>query len=156
MPNSRYERIDRLRSIQRQFYVVTDALGRLRLAVFDGRVALPQGTSPRDLIAAEIGLEATFLVQLWAEFETSLRSYYGFLNNDPDPQIRAVDLVNDLGAVRRGRFVREQVRLKVHEVREFRNSLVHDRDEPARPVALDEASHRLMTFMNAKMPDHWG
>ena len=50
-----------------------------------------------------------------------------------------MDLVNTLAAVRRGRAIADAVREGVHEVREFRNSLVHELTDPAPPVALVEA-----------------
>ena len=155
MANNRFERIDRLKAVEREFHVVRDAIDRLRVAVVDGRVDLPGGTSARDLDAAGRQLEATFLLRLWAEFETAVRSYYGWLTNGPDPRIRAIDLINAVAASRRGRAVADSVRVAVHEVREYRNSLVHDRDDPASPVALSEARRHLNSYLGAKLPERW-
>ncbi len=69
------------------------------------------------------------MIRLWAEFETALRSYYNGLKNDPDSRIGARDLIDTLAASRRGRALADSARLEVHEVREYRDSLVHDRDE---------------------------
>lgn len=155
MPHDRFERIDRLKAVEREFQVVWDAIERLRVAVADGRVVLPIGTSIRDLDAARRQLEATFLIRLWAEFETAVRSYYGTLTNDPDPRIRAIDLINTVAASRLGRAVADTVRVEVHEVREYRNSLVHDRDDPAPPVALSDARRRLNMYLGGKLPEKW-
>lgn len=156
MASNRFERIDRLKAVEREFRVVSDAIERLRVAVADGRVDLPGGTTTRDLDAARRQVEATFLIRLWAEFETAVRSYYGWLTNDPDPRIRSTDLVNAVAASRKGRALADAERLGVHEVREYRNSLVHDRDDPAPPVALSEARRRLNTYLGAKLPERWG
>jgi hypothetical protein len=154
--HSKAERIDRLKAVVREFHVVEDAIERLRVAVADGRVDLPDGTTTRDLDAARRQLEATFLIRLWAEFETALRSYYGWLTNDPDPRIRSLDLVNAVAASRRGRALADAARMAVHEVRHYRNSLVHDRDDPAPAVPLLEARRRLNMYLGAKLPERWG
>ena len=156
MASSRFERIDRIKAVQREFRVVADAIERLGAAVADGRVALPGGTSARDLESARRQVEATFLIHLWAEFETAVRSYYGWLTNDPEPRVRAIDLVNAVAASRQGRALADAERVGVHEVREYRNSLVHDRDDPTPPVPLPEARRRLNTYLGAKLPDRWG
>jgi len=155
MAHNRFERIDRLKAVERECKVVSDAIQRLRVEVADGRVVLPDGTSARDLDAAHRRLEATFLIRLWAEFETTVRSYYGWLRNDLDPRIRAVDLINTVAASRRGRAVADSARVGVHEVREYRNTLVHDRDDQAPLVTLSDARRRLNHYL-AKLPEHWG
>jgi hypothetical protein len=155
MPHNRYEWIDRLKSVEREHRVVETAIERLRLAVLEGQLPAPDGTTQRDLVAAGKSLEITYLVRLWAEFETALLSYYRFLEGQPEARIRALDLVNTLAAVRRGRAVAGAVRDAVHEVREYRNSLVHERTEPALPVGLVGARRRLNTFL-AKLPERWG
>ena len=155
MTHDKGERINRLKGVEREFRVVRHAIGQLRVAVADGRADLPGRTTARDLAAAHRQLEATFLIRLWAEFETAVRSYYGWLTNDPDPRIRAIDLVNAVAASRRGRAVADSVRVDVHEVREYRNSLVHDRDDPTPPVVLSEARRRLNNYLGGKLPERW-
>ena len=130
MPHNRFEWIDRLKFVEREHRLVATAIARLRLAILEGLVRTPDGTTPRDLVAAGENLETTYLVRLWAEFETALLSYYRDLTGDPEARIRATDLVNTLAGVRRGRAIADEVRAAVHEVREYRNSLVH---EPHRP-----------------------
>jgi hypothetical protein len=151
LTNNKYERMDRLKAVEREFRVASDAIQLLRVAVVDGRVALPGGTSPRDLDAVRLQLEATFLIRLWAEFETAVRSYYSTLTNNP--QIRAIDLINTVAANPKGRALSADARTRVHEVREYRNSLVHDRDEPIAPVTLTDARRRLNSYLGAKLPE---
>jgi hypothetical protein len=155
MPHNRFEWIDRLKFVEREHRVVARAIERLRRAILDGQDRAPEGTSPHDLEAADENLETTYLVRLWAEFETALLSYYRFLEGDPQARIGALDLVNTLAAIRRGRAIADAVRLEVHEVREYRNSLVHERTDPTPPVGLVEARSRLNTFLG-KLPDRWG
>ncbi len=156
MANDRYERIDYIRSVERQYLVVSAAMERLAIAVADGRDVMPPNTSVRDLVASRRQLEATFLIRMWAEFESAVRSYHGWLQNDPSPRVRAIDLVNSVFAGRHGRAVLDRVRTEVHEVREYRNALVHDRDEVVLPVELSEARRRLNVYLGTKLPERWG
>jgi hypothetical protein len=155
MPHNRFEWIDRLKAVEREHRVVMAAVERLRAAILDGQVLTPDGTTPRDLVAADENLETTYLVRLWAEFETALLSYYRHLRGDPDARIRATDLVNTVAGLRRGRAIAKGVLEGAHEVREYRNSLVHERIDLAQPVALAEARSRLNTFLG-KLPEQWG
>ena len=155
MPHNRFEWIDRLKFVEREHRVVATAIAWLRLAIHEGLVRTPDGTSPRDPVAADENLETTYRVRLWAEFETALLSYYRDLTGDPEARIRATDLVNTLVGVRRGRAIADEVRAAVHEVGEYRNSLVHERTDPAPPVDLVEARSRLNTFLG-KLPEQWG
>jgi hypothetical protein len=155
MPHNRFEWIDRLKLVEREHRVVATAIVRLHRAILDGEVRTPGGTSPRDLVSVGRNLETTYLVRLWAEFETALLSYYRSLRGEPEARIRAVDLVDTLAGVRRGRAIADDVRIAVHEVREHRNSLVHERTDPAPPVGLVESRSRLNTFLG-KLPEQWG
>ena len=154
--HNRSVRIDRLKAVVREFQVVSDAIERLRVAVADGRIRLPGGTSVRDLDTARHQLEGTFLIRLWAEFETAVLSYFRWLKKDPGRRIRATDLIDAVAASRHGRALADAARREVHEVRKYRNSLVHDRDVPASRVALSEARRRLNIYLGVKLPEHWG
>jgi hypothetical protein len=60
-----------------------------------------------------------------------------------------------VAASRRGRAIANTVLMEVHEVREYRNSLVHDRDVPAPPVAHSDARRRLNIYLGGKLPEQW-
>jgi len=60
-----------------------------------------------------------------------------------------------VAGVRRGRAISEDVRRAVHGVRDYRNTLVHARDDPAQPIAITDARHNLNTFL-CKLPETWG
>jgi hypothetical protein len=156
MANNRFERVDRLKAVEREFRVVSNALEQLEIALRDGRLVLPDQTTARDLDAARRRLEDTFLIRVWAEFETAVRSYHACLTHDTNLGIRAIDLVNTIGAASTGRAFSMARREQVHEVRRYRNSLVHERDDPTPPVAISEATRRLNSFLGAKLPEQWG
>lgn len=153
MPNL-YEVIDRVKAAEREYYAVADAVRRLRDAVRDGQVPAPPRTTLRDLEAAVHQLEPTYVLRMWAEFETALRSYRAAKVHDPNDRIGASDLVNWTAGVKQGRAISEETRDEVHAVREYRNSLVHERDDPAPPVPIREARRHLNTFLG-KLPSRW-
>lgn len=144
---------ERLKAIQREHSVLQHALLRLGDEVLGGWLS-PQDISPRDFEAARRELEPTYLVRLWAEFETALRSYRRHVTHNPEDNIRARNLIDWAQGVEEGRKVAAEYRDLVHEVREYRNSLVHARDDPAPAVNLDEARRRLNTFLS-RLPERW-
>ena len=154
MPNL-YEVFDRLKATRREYFVVADAVRQVREEVQTNQILAPLNTSIRDYDAAIHQLEPTCLVRLWAEFESALRSYRLHLVADPNDNIRAIHLINWAQGVEEGRKVDAGMRDLVHEVREYRNSLVHERDDLAPAVGIDEARRRLSTYLS-KLPDRWG
>jgi hypothetical protein len=155
MAHNRQVWIDRLKFVEREHRGAATAIEWLQRAIGNVQVRIPDGTSPRDLEAARKNLSTTYLVRLWAEFESALLSYYRYLTSDPDARIRAIDLVNYLAGARHGRAIPEAARKDVHKVREYRNSLVHERTDLATPVGLVEARSHLNTFLG-KLPEQWG
>ena len=153
MPNL-YEVFDRLKATVREYYVVADAVQWRRASVQTHQVPAPLETSLRDYEAASRQLQPTYLVRLWAEFETALRSYRRYIVSNPNDNIRAFDLIEWAQGIDKGRKVADEMRELVHEVREYRNSLVHERDDMAPAVGIDAARRRLSTYL-AKLPDEW-
>ncbi len=151
--NDKYEWLDRLRAVDREAAVVAEAVARLQLGRAEGSMALPPGTSARDLASAARMLEATYLVRLWAEFEAAIRSYHRSLTGDRSP-LRTRDLIETVGGARRGSAIPRPIRSAVHEVREYRNSLAHHRNIPGSPISLPEARRRLGRFLGS-LPDRW-
>jgi len=133
---------------------VRSSIGEMRDAVARGAGSL-NGVKVRDLNMADRNLEGTYLIRLWAEFETAVRSYYGWMTSDPDTRIGTHDLINTVAGVRRGRRIVADVQQAVHGVREYRNMLVHARDNPAPPVSLSDARRSLNIYL-CKLPDVWG
>ena len=154
MPHNRFEWIDRLKCVEREHRVVATAIVRLRLAILEGlsahRTARPSrpgssGRESRDNVpGAPLG---------------RVRDGASLLLPLPDGRPRGPDQGDRSGQHSGRRSARpghrRRVRDAVHEVREYRNSLVHERTDPAPPVALVEARSRLNTFLG-KLPEQWG
>ena len=113
-----------------------------------GDARLPTKTSPRDLVAAAARVESTDLIRMWDEFETALRSDRRRITGDPEDQIGTRNLIDGATGIKQGRAISADVRDDVPEVREYRNHLVHERDDRAPPagVAIGEARNALNTF----------
>ncbi len=154
MPHNLYDWHDRIKAVEREYRALRSAVGRMRRAIIDGAEG-PVNTTVGDLLTANENLEGTYLIRLWAEFETAVRSYYAWLIHDADNRIGTHDLINTVAGVRRGRAVSEDVRRAVHAVRNYRNTLVHARDDPTQAVAITDARHNLNAFL-CKLPETWG
>lgn len=148
--------MDLVKGAEREYNAVTRAVAHFRAAIEAGGVMLPPALSPRDFGAAAEQLESTYLIRVWAEFESGLRSYRRHLTGDPDDRMGMEHLVNWTAGVKQGRAISEDVRDEVHEVREFRNFLVHERDvdPPPTAIAIVLARRRLNTFLQ-KLPERW-
>jgi hypothetical protein len=148
--------IDRVKGAERESYVVAAAVAHYEPLALAGDARLPTKTSPRDLIAAADQVESTYLIRMWAEFETALRSYRRHVTGDPEDQIRTRNLIDWTAGVKQGRAISADVRDDVHEVREYRNFLVHERDDqqPPAAVTIEEARKRLNTLLHC-LPIHW-
>lgn len=148
MPTTRQEWLERIRAVEREYQIVFAALELYRGEYDAARAELPQNTKPRDLQNAVENLEGTYLVRLFAEFESGLRSWYATLKGTIPPARDLIDAV----AARRG--IPDEDRDEVHEVREYRNALVHETDSEAQAVALADARNRLCKFFKW-LPLEW-
>ncbi len=71
---------------------------------------------PADFRRFQLNLEATYLIRLFAEFESALRDAWKSVGRDT--QSRTFDLLDALASRSR---VPEDVRREAHRVREYRN-----------------------------------
>ena len=71
-------------------------------------------------------------------------------------RISAIDLVNWTAGIRQGRAIAATTRDEVHEVREYRNCLVHESDDidPPEPIAISLARNRLNILLHC-LPIYW-
>jgi hypothetical protein len=143
----RWDWLDRIKAVEREFLVARQAVDDFVAGMDSGAAKLPPNTKLRDANAMSDNLEGTYLIRLFSAFESGLRSYYATLKGTMPP---AKDLI-DAVAARRG--IPDDDRDAVHEVREYRNGLVHE-SEGAGSVNLREARSRLCTFF-ARLPDDW-
>lgn len=102
----------------------------------------------RDIRDCHDDLEDTYLVRVFALFETALRRYWRQgLGRNSRPS--AKDLLNSIAS---NCSMTSTVLERTQSVREYRNKLVHEGDAP--PVTLAEARGHLCTYLS-NLPRYW-
>ncbi len=140
--------LERIKAVEREFLAARKAVDDFLLALEQGTRQPPPNTKVRDVHTMSVLLEGTYLIRLSAAFESGLRSYWVTVRDNMPP---AKDLIDSIAAKR---SVPDEVKENVHEVRVYRNSLVHEVDDEVPPVPLREARGRLCTFF-ARLPEEW-
>src|SRR5579862_801270 len=142
MPGDAFNWMIRLKAIEREYKMVRLSMDRLEQQAQDDPHVLTEGLRFGDIDAVSRHLEGTYLVRLFSEFETALRHF-----------LRAKKLRWPTKAEPLVNKVRDRVNISndhadnVHSVRNYRNTLVHDLEEPALPVTMREATNYLSTFL---------
>lgn len=155
MPKSvRFEWHERVKAVAREYDIARLAVERLTGDVAAGDFVIRLPLRDRDLLATADQLEGTYTVRLYSVFEAALRSFW-VTRSQTEP--RAVDLIKSLTA---RLHVPDDWAKEVHEVREWRNQLVHDLDEPEErrgviaPISLTNVRERLQKFLS-RLPEEW-
>ena len=151
MPPKRIEWIDRIREVEREFKAIHVGATRLLAdARNDPTILALEAIRPRDVENAAARSEGTYIIRLFADFETGLRSCWNSVRAT-DPPARTRDLIDGIAAMRQ---IPDSHRDSVHEVRDYRNALVHERDEPINAIDIADARHRLCGFFS-HLPLEW-
>ncbi len=140
---------DRIKAVEREFVAARKAADWLLDSLTRIRVVLPPEAQIRDAMTMSENLEGTYIIRLFAAFEAGLRSYWSTLRVT-DPPSR--DLIDAIAA---RRSIPDESKESVHEVREYRNGLVHEGEGPAESVTLSAAARRLQRYFS-RLPDEWG
>lgn len=144
----RREWLERIKAVEREFLAARAAVNEFVSAIRIDPSKLPRNTQVRDANTMSDHLEGTYLIRLFAAFEAGLRSYRES-RRATKPPVR--DLVNSVAGEH---GIPDELRDQVHEIREYRNTLVHEAEQEAEPVALSVARGRLCTYF-ARLPDEW-
>lgn len=152
MPHKTYEWCARIKDVERLEYSATRlAVDRLLAAAEqDGTILTEKKLRLRDIRRAAARLDGTFVIRLFAEFETGLRLFWETARGT-DPPNRTRDLLDGLAATRR--IPHDQL-TDAHAVRDYRNSLVHEREEPTIPIPIAKACSHLCRFFSF-LPPKW-
>jgi len=87
MPPKKYAWLDQIKSVEREFRAVSFATRRLLAEVQRDPTILQAGPELRDLRSAAELVEGTYVIRLFAEFETGLRSYRSAISPHFSPAI---------------------------------------------------------------------
>jgi hypothetical protein len=149
--SKRQQRIERIRGIEAEFLAASTAVRLLaRQLQTEPGLAASEGWRARDARNLKDNLEATYLIRLYAEFESGLRdAWANWLRRDTHPPMR--DL---LVAIANQRIAQDWLDA-ADEVRQYRNVLVHEGDvTQVTLVPLPEARGRLCRFLSG-LPVTW-
>lgn len=141
-------RIERIRSVEREYKAGSAAASLLteRLAA-DPSWGLREGWKSGDAQDFRRNPGPTFVIRLFAEFEAGLRDYWAKARSRKSkPPMK--DLLDAISSERR---ISSALLDQVHQVRELRNSYVHDREVPAIDLSVAEVRRRVCTFL-ARLP----
>lgn len=148
MPAKRFLWLERIKDVEREHSIIRVAASRLLDAaqhdssIFQGELRL------RDLKQAVANLSGTFVIRLFAEFESGLRTYWLAVRTTYPP---TRDLLVGVAA-RRG--IPPDDLEEAQAVREYRNALVHEREDETEPIPIAVVRSRLCKFF-ARLPDEW-
>lgn len=138
----------RIKAVEREYLAMRQAADRFRETALADPTILLEDLRHRDIVEASRNLEGTYLMRLFAEFETGARQYWE-TNWDTNP--KTVDLLNGLAA-RCG--IPDTPRDHGHLVRDYRNSLVHEREDATAAVPIAVARGYLSRFFSF-LPQRW-
>ena len=130
----------RIKAVEREYVAMRQAADRFRQAAMDDPTILVESLRHNEIVVASRNLEGTYVIRLFAEFESGVRQYWE-ANWSTDP--KTVDLLNGLAA-RCG--VPDTQRDNGHLVRDYRNSLVHEREDQTEPLGIGKARGYLCHF----------
>jgi hypothetical protein len=147
-----FHRFARIKAVEREHSASRLAIDRLLAAVEQDPTVL--GHHPdlrvRDVRDASTHLEGTYVIRLFAEFESALRAFWPRARGSDAPT-RTRDLFDGVAAT--CRIQNEQIS-HAHSVRLYRNALVHERGELAEPISLSRARGYLCEFFSFLSP-YW-
>src|SRR5436309_3336259 len=120
----------RIKAVEREHAATRLATDRLLESARQDPGVLRGDLRYRDIAHASAGLDGTYVIRLFPEFETGLRLYWDAARGT-NPRTR--DLLDGVSAMFK---ISEAYRDNAHSVREYRNSLVHEREGKVEAIAI--------------------
>lgn len=143
----REQRLARVRTVLREYRTARVALGILGRQLQQDPSSLERhGLKPTDFRSLQDHLTGTYAVRAFAEFESGLRDVWKHTVRDTHP--KTVELIDSLAA---RRSIPATSLHETQQVREYRNSLVHEDAERAEDVELADLTQRLLRFFSYQL-----
>jgi hypothetical protein len=150
MRHDRFEWLRRIKVVEREHSTIRHATDRL-LDQFDRDPRILGHPLKRpDILNASKNLDGTYVIRLFAEFETALRTFWSSARGTHSPS-RTRDLLDGIATSQR---ISEGVRTNALAVRDHRNALIHHRTDDAVPISVDDSRRHLCTFLSW-LPPSW-
>ncbi len=138
----------RIKAVEREYVAMRQAADRFLHHAHDDPTILLGDLRHGEIVSASRNLEGTYVMRLFAEFETGARQFWDAMWGT---DIKTYDLFQALAA-RRG--IPDTDRDNGHLVREYRNSLVHEREDRPEPISIEIARRYLCVFFSY-LPAQW-
>jgi hypothetical protein len=142
--------VRRIRAVEREHSAVRLAIDRLLVDAQRAPLLFKGELTLRDIRHAADRLDGTYMIRLFAEFETGLRLFWPTAKTT-DPPSRTRDMVDGVAAT--WHIPYDQIR-DAHAVREYRNTLVHEREAATASISISEARGHLCRFFSF-LPRDW-
>ena len=150
MPNDQAHWQLRIKTVEREHGAMRLAIDRLWGVARSGPANLRSGVTLTDIRNASGRLDGTYLIRLFAEFETGLRSFWSTRRKTLPPS-RTRDLLDGVAAMR---AITLEILTNAQDVREYRNALVHERGEATVLLSIPEARRHLCRCFSY-LPPAW-
>jgi len=138
----------RIKAVELEYVAMRQGTDRfLQQATLDPNI-LTGRLGHRDIQTASRNLEGTYIMRLFAEFETGARQFW---EARWGTDVKTFDLFEGLAA-RRG--IPDTDLRNGHLVRDFRNYLLHERENQPDPLPIKLARRYLCTFFSY-LPTQW-
>jgi hypothetical protein len=138
----------RIKAVEREHAATRFAILRLQEEARRDPTILRSEVTVREVNHAAERLEATYIIRLFAEFESGLRRFWAATRTTDPP---AEHLLDAIAAARR--VPSDQI-MQAHAVREHRNALVHQRQEATSTLSIRDARGHLCRFFSF-LPSRW-
>lgn len=150
MPHRCTNWLTRIKDVEREHAVTRLSTDRLLADAEHDPTVLTGDLRPRDVRKASERLDGTYVIRLFAEFESGLRCFWPTARGGDAPG-RTRDLLDGVAATRQ---VPHDDLDNAHAVREYRNHLIHEREAPLPEISIPDARRRLCLFFRF-LPPEW-
>jgi len=140
----------RIKQVKDECHTVLKTLKAfIEIAAVQPKVLYENDLSLREIRSLEQGVHDVYFVRMFACFESTLRDCWRKKVRDTKPT------TEQLLSAMAGRFGIPQDTLDfLHEIREYRNHLIHQEAKTPKPFTVDEASPYLNEYL-ARLPLKW-
>ena len=149
--SQRADRFIRIQQVEREYLYARMAIALLEEHINEATdFARERELSLPEFHALDRNLEKTYIIRLYAEFESALRAYWAdWLRRTSHPRMH--EMLYSLAAQH---HVTRDVYDATDAVRRFRNSLVHEESAQAKPFTIASCRHYLCSFLGF-MSKNW-
>jgi hypothetical protein len=149
VPHNKFDWLGRIKAVEREHSAARLAADRLLAAAGQEPTLFSDGElRVRDVRHMAERLEGTYIIRLFAEFETGLRSFWSSVRATDPPSKGLLE-----GTAGICHIPRDDLN-DAHAVRDYRNALVHERDEATDPIPIALARGHLCRFFSY-LPPEW-